>query len=60
MAFESQGGQISGILAPWLKFNFQTTLFSNYYHFDQPLPSWQPLYNEDEEMEFFAIPAMTY
>ena len=31
-------------------------------HFDQPLPSWQPLYNEDEEkaeeMEFFTIPAI--
>ena len=50
------------ILAPWLKSNFQTTLFSNFYHFDQPLPSWQPLYNEDEEkaeeMEFFTIPAI--
>ena len=27
------------ILAPWLISNFQNTLFSNFYHFDQPLPS---------------------
>ena len=50
------------ILVPGLKFEFLTTLFSNFYHFDQPLPSWQPLYNEDEEkaeeMEFFTIPAI--
>ena len=53
---------IAEILAPSLKLEFMATLFSNFYHFDQPLPSWQPLYNEDEEkaeeMEFFTIPAI--
>ena len=30
------------ILAPGLKLIFVTTLFSNFFHFTQPLPSWQP------------------
>ena len=30
------------ILAPGLKSIFVTTLFSNFFHFTQPLPSWQP------------------
>ena len=30
------------ILAPGLKLIFMTTLFSNFYHFTQPLPSWGP------------------
>ena len=30
------------ILAPGLKSIFVTTLFSNFFHFTQPLPSWLP------------------
>ena len=30
------------ILAPGLKLIFVTTLFSNFFHFTQPLPSWLP------------------
>ena len=30
-----------------LKFTFNTTLFSNFFHLDQPLPSWRSL-NENK------------
>ena len=39
------------ILAPSLKLELMATLFSNFYHFDQPLPGWQPLFNEYEEKD---------
>ena len=33
------------------RFEFSHHLTFNFYHFDQPLPSWHPIYNEDEEKD---------
>ena len=41
-AFGFQRSSGSTSLVPWLELNFQTILLSNFYHFDQPLPSWGP------------------